>query len=327
VPGFACDTAKRSHSNAIPLRLLLSDNSPHGTKLMKVIIFTRTGFHHTYFINRLQEQFDVTCVIRESYPKNKKEKILRLLVKNLFQQSGFKRMRDERFLIKFSESFSAGFRYHRALKDFFKSPFDVVIEKKGTRYLDIGCGEVNNDDLASFLNDMKPDVIAVLGSSVLKPNTISIPSLTTINLHTGLSPYYRGTWSHGWPIVNGEPEYVGVTVHHVNTGIDTGDIIYQARPLLDERDDLNIIFLKVISEGIELVIRAIEQLQNTGQVTSYKQPQNKGRLYLSKDFTADKARQCLSNLEKGIIREYYAQKNMRDERLILYGCVPSRTIG
>jgi hypothetical protein len=133
-----------------------------------------------------------------------------------------------------------------------------------------------------------------------------------INIHSGLSPYYRGTWSYGWPLVNREPEYIGVTVHHVNAGIDTGDIIYQTRPCLEKDDDLNSIFLKVIAEGIELMVKAISEISNKGDVKSHQQPRNIGRLYQMKDFNAGAARTCLKNLEDGIISEYLSQREGRD---------------
>jgi methionyl-tRNA formyltransferase len=145
-----------------------------------------------------------------------------------------------------------------------------------------------------------------------------------INLHSGLSPYYRGTWSYGWPLVNNEPEYIGATVHHINRGLDTGDIIYQTRPVLDASDNLNTIFLKVISEGIELVCDAIENILKAGSVAAFSQPQNTGRLYLSKDFNAEAARSCISNLETGTITRYNANKQELDSRVHLYGYVPPR---
>jgi folate-dependent phosphoribosylglycinamide formyltransferase PurN len=291
---------------------------------VKIVIFTRTGFHHTSFINRLQERFDIACIVREAYPENKKYHISKFFFKNLFQHNGLMNISDEIFLKKFHALYSAGFRYHSALKDYLKSPFDVVLEKPRTKYMDVGCDEINSEDFAAVLRDMKPDVIAVLGSSVIKTHIISIPSVAMINLHSGLSPYYRGTWSYGWPIVNAEPEYIGVTVHRVNDGIDSGDINNQTTPILDERDDLNTIFLKVISEGIELVVDAIEQIEATGRVTSYEQPQNTGRLYLSRDFSAHAARLCLANLENGIIGKYHAVKNERDVGVVLYGYVPPK---
>jgi len=291
---------------------------------MKVFIFTRTGFHHTYFISRLQERFDVACVVRESYPQQRKENPVGSVLKNLFRQAPLKRIKDDLFLKNFFGMYSAGFRYHKALREYLKSPFDVMEEKPGTKYVNVQCGEINSGDFASLLKEMKPDVIAVLGNSVIKPHIMSIPSAAMINLHSGLSPHYRGTWSYGWPIVNEEPEFIGVTVHHVDAGIDSGDIIYQTKPVLVESDDLNTIFLKVIAEGTELVGDAIEAIGKTGRVKSHEQPKNTGRLYLAKDFNADTARRCIENLGKGIITRYIADKKVRDSKLHLFGYVPPK---
>ncbi len=291
---------------------------------MKIAVFTRTGFHHTSFINRLQEKFEIACVVREAYPATRRESRFRITMKNVLKVNGLQRMKDDLYLREFHEKFSAGFRYNRRLKDFLKSPFDLVIERPGTKYLSVKCGEINSDSFASFLEELRPDLIAVLGSSVISSRVISIPLHGMINLHSGLSPYYRGTWSYGWPIVNNEPEYIGVTVHHVDPGIDTGDIIYQTRPVLEGHDDLNSIFLKVIAEGMELVTEAIEEMTNKGTIVSHKQERRTGRLYRSRDLDAGFARLCLANLQGGVIERYNACKPEADAKVPLLGYAPPR---
>ncbi len=291
---------------------------------MKIIIFTRTGFHHTSFINRLQEKFEISLVVREAYPETRRKGRLGALIRNALRRNGRREIKDMRYLDEFHRNFSAGFRYHKSLKDFLKSPFDVVVEKARTKYLYVKPGEINSTDFLSFLKGLAPDVAAVLGSSVISPRLITIPKIGMVNLHSGLSPYYRGTWSYGWPIVNGEPEYIGVTVHHVDPGIDTGDIIYQTRPVLDGRDDLNAIFLKVIAEGIELVGDAVEVMMTEGGAASYTQPQETGKLYRTKDFNAYVARRCVANLASGVIGKYNADKQSADARVPLFGFVPPR---
>jgi Formyl transferase len=292
---------------------------------VKIALFTRTGFHHTYFINRLQEEFEIACVVREEYAEEGgRETGHASTSRDRIAGNGTDRTGDALFLERFHAAYSAGFRYHPVLRKYLKSPFDVVIKQPGTEYVNVGCGEINSSDFISFLRGVRPDVVAVLGSSVIKPSVISVPSHAMINLHSGLSPYYRGTWSYGWPIVNGEPEYIGGTVHHVNPGIDTGDVIYQTRPVLTDNDDLNSIFLKVVSEGVELVARALGEIRDSGTVGSWRQPENTGRLYRTKDLTADAARTCLSNLENGIIRKYNAARTERDSGVSLYGYVPPK---
>ncbi len=287
---------------------------------MKIALLTRTGFHHTYFINRLQEEFEIACVVREAYPEEVEKEVPALASNNL---SNVREHSEAAalFLKRFYAAYSAGFRHHPLLGEYLKSPYDAVVTRPGTEYLNVDCGGINSIDFISFLRGARPDVVAVLGSSVIKPAVISVPSYAMINLHSGLSPYYRGTWSYGWPIVNSEPEYIGVTAHHVNPGIDTGDIIYQTRPALADGDDLNAIFLKVIAEGVELAARALGEIRDAGSVDSFRQPEDAGRLYRMKDLTADAARMCLSNLENGIIREYNADKKERDSRVKLYGYV------
>lgn len=291
---------------------------------MKIAIFTRMGFHHTSFINRLQERFEIACVVRESYPETAKRNLAGVVAGTLFRGDGIHGVRNELFLKKFSERYSAGFRFHPSLRQYLRAPYDVVIEKAGTKYINVRCGEINSEEFASYIESIRPDIIAVLGSTVIKPKIIAIPSVAMINLHSGLSPYYRGTWSYGWPIVNDDPGYIGATVHHVNAGIDTGDIISQTRPALDPSDDLNSVFLKVITEGIELVADAVERIVVSSGVTACRQPRIAGGLYRTRDLTPYAARRCLKNLEGGTIARYNANKKEIDSRIALYGYVPPK---
>lgn len=250
------------------------------------------------------------CVIREAYPA-----VTGKAEKTTTQQNNA-------FLRAFQKKYSAGFADHPKLKDYLAAPCDAVMKKQDVTYLDVACGDINSTQCAEMLKDLQPDIIAVLGSSVIKEHIISIPSTAMINLHSGLSPYYRGTWSYGWPIVNSEPGYIGATVHHVSHGIDSGNIICQTRPVLDNDDDLNDIFLKVIAEGIELMVISLKGIMKTGVSAAHEQPAHVGRLYTMKDLTAEAARQCMEHLENGIIRRYNAEKELRDSDIKLYGYVP-----
>ena len=91
---------------------------------------------------------------------------------------------------------------------------------------------------------------------------------------------------------------------------------------MEKGDDLNSIFLKVIAEGIELIVKAIEQISAKGHIASHRQPGNTGRLYQLKDFDADTGRSCLKNLEEGVIGQYLSMKEERDSRVKLSGYVP-----
>ena len=78
----------------------------------------------------------------------------------------------------------------------------------------------------------EPDIILVYGTSILSQEIIDIPKIACLNLHWGLSPYYKGTHCTDWAIVNEEIDRIGVTVHLLDAGIDSGPIVSQARPAL-----------------------------------------------------------------------------------------------
>lgn len=65
-------------------------------------------------------------------------------------------------------------------------------------------------------------------SMILPKRLLELPPLGTINLHAGLLPEYRGANVLNWVLVNGESE-TGITVHYMDEGIDTGDIILRER--------------------------------------------------------------------------------------------------
>ena len=55
-------------------------------RTLKIVIFTRTGFHHTSFINRLQERFEIACVVREAYPEATEKKCLAFCIQEHLQE-------------------------------------------------------------------------------------------------------------------------------------------------------------------------------------------------------------------------------------------------
>ena len=59
-----------------------------------------------------------------------------------------------------------------------------------------------------------------------KPDLIDAYKGKFLNVHLGLSPYYKGR-TNIFPIIDKRPEMVGATFMYIDQGIDTGDIIHQ----------------------------------------------------------------------------------------------------
>ncbi|MDF7760034.1 formyltransferase family protein [Kosakonia cowanii] len=79
------------------------------------------------------------------------------------------------------------------------------------------------------------------------------------NIHFSLLPKYKGMFTSAWPILNNESES-GVTLHKINHGIDTGEILSQESFSLSETETANSLYLKYIKYGTKLVIDNIENI-------------------------------------------------------------------
>lgn len=79
------------------------------------------------------------------------------------------------------------------------------------------------------------------------------------NIHFSLLPAYKGVYPSVWPILNGE-EYAGVTLHKMDQGIDTGDIIAQTRFKLSPNETSFSLYTKLIDKGTSLVVKNIDRI-------------------------------------------------------------------
>lgn len=70
---------------------------------------------------------------------------------------------------------------------------------------------------------------------ILKKDFLTLPPGGVINCHAGALPFYRGRNILNWALINDAAEF-GVTIHAVNEGIDTGDIILQRKEPISDAD-------------------------------------------------------------------------------------------
>lgn len=118
--------------------------------------------------------------------------------------------------------------------------------------------------LEAWLRNLEPDLIIVYSMShLLKENVFSIPELGTVNLHYSYLPEYRGPnpifWEYYDYILN-----PGITLHYVDKGEDTGDIIYQERVSIKTGEKLEETNQKLSVVGIRLLSKMIDALENEG---------------------------------------------------------------
>lgn len=142
--------------------------------------------------------------------------------------------------------------------------------KRNIPYYYMGNG--SDRKLQNWLVSLKPDVMVVFSmSQLLKENIFNIPKHGTINLHPSYLPYYRGPNPDFWMYYNMDI-HPGVTVHYIDSGEDTGDILFQEQyeiPLGIRSPDMLDIGINKI--GINLLFKALECIKS-GTVIRIKQP-------------------------------------------------------
>ena len=82
---------------------------------------------------------------------------------------------------------------------------------------------INANDTVSFafIKNIDPDIILLAGTSIIKSNILNLARIGVINIHIGINPNYRGG-GNPFAILRGDWNNIGVTVHIVDAGIDTG---------------------------------------------------------------------------------------------------------
>jgi folate-dependent phosphoribosylglycinamide formyltransferase PurN len=161
----------------------------------------------------------------------------------------------------------------------------------------------NGDACRALLRRMQPDVIAVYGTDVIRPPVLALAGRGAVNLHTGMSPRYRGADSVFWALHNGEPDRVGVTVHLLDAGVDAGPVLYTARPAIAPDDDEHTLFAKCVLVGAPLYVRAIRDVA-AGVARGQPQALADGREYRFLDRTIAAERRVQRLVRDGLIARH-----------------------
>jgi methionyl-tRNA formyltransferase len=130
---------------------------------------------------------------------------------------------------------------------------------------------INNIDFIESLRKYDCDIFISLSfNQIFKTDIINLPPFKTINVHCGKLPFYRGRNILNWALINDEKEF-GITVHYVDLGIDTGDIILQKLYPIDDNDTYNSLLHRAYTGCADILYESLKIIQS-GDVKTI--PQN-----------------------------------------------------
>ena len=146
------------------------------------------------------------------------------------------------------------------------------------------------------LRRINPDLIYVWSYPMILPDEIiRIPKYGCVNVHMGLLPEYRGVNGVRWALLNGE-EKTGVTIHFMDSGIDTGNIISRVSFPIEEQDNILSLMKKSKSAGLYLLANCWQQIVS-GKTNAAAQDESKAHYYSTKMSEIETIDWSKSNLE------------------------------
>lgn len=176
-----------------------------------------------------------------------------------------------------------------------------------TEVYEVPRGGVNAPETLDWIRSHEPEMVVLYGTSIVRSAMLASFPDRVINVHLGLSPYYRGSGTNFWPLVNGEPECVGATIHLATAKVDAGSILSQVRPDAAPGDRAHDLGTKTITAAFDLLPAVLAAYIGAG-LSPQTQELSRGREYRRADFSADAVRQMWQRLDTGMMSDY-----VRDE--------------
>lgn len=214
---------------------------------MKQILFLGTDtLHRRYMINRMRTEgfeFDEIILERES-------------VKPTFHTGPF--------LDEEQCAFEQKHFFERVSSDISKENLKSV-------------ATLNDSESIDVIRAHNPDFGIVSGACKLSPEVINQFKDGLINVHLGIAEDYRGLDSNLWAAYHGDYDHMGVTIHWVDTQLDTGDIIFQEKVNLPVHTKIYQLRYYTTLLAVELVLNALRDYTTTG--ISSRTQTKRGRYY------------------------------------------------
>ena len=110
---------------------------------------------------------------------------------------------------------------------------------------------VRDAECLKRIKELKPEMgIAAFWGYILKKELFTIPPRGCINFHPAYLPYNRGMNPNVWPFIEGTPS--GVSIHRIDSGVDSGDIIARRKIEVEPIDTGGSLYEKTLVEIVKL---------------------------------------------------------------------------
>lgn len=267
---------------------------------MKLVLLTADGLEHRYVANRLCEELPIAAVVVDEHVRTPSiRRAFRGGAANAFGRMG---LRGFRRLIHDDRACADAVRRVLGADQTETFRAERVVRVDG----------INGPDARATVGGVDPDALLVYGTTIVREPMLRLARDLAFNLHTGISPRYRGTDCAFWPIVNGEPEWVGATVHECTQDVDGGQIFATAQAHWHADDGIHELFARAVMVGADMYVDAVRRYLDEGRIEGERQDLASGREYRASMRTLAVELRARRALRRGLLRRSGAQADLQD---------------
>lgn len=158
---------------------------------------------------------------------------------------------------------------------------EIRQEVENTKTLILDGSRLKAAEVFEQVRTIEADIaVSVLFGYVLRSEFLRLFPRGCINLHPALLPFNRGSYPNVWSIVDKTP--AGVTLHYMDEGIDTGDVIAQKEVPVRATDTGESLYRRLEIEGLELLKNAWPSIRS-GSNSRRPQPAGSGSYHAARD--------------------------------------------
>jgi folate-dependent phosphoribosylglycinamide formyltransferase PurN len=220
--------------------------------MMKIAMLAGEGPSTTILYNALKKDFEISSIViekgvgKKAFLKNRAKKLgwWKVLGQMLFQAAVVPLLKREA---------RARISHIKRTFQFNESPIDSKHVER--------VNSVNEAACIELLQKIQPDIVVVNGTRIISKKVLNSIPAVFINTHAGITPKYRGVHGGYWALVSKDAVNCGVTVHLVDSGIDTGGVLYQSAISPTAEDNFCTYPLLQLGEGILLMKKALQDAQ------------------------------------------------------------------
>lgn len=164
------------------------------------------------------------------------------------------------------------------------------------RQLAIAYGEASRLEPSALGDALNADVILVFGASFIRGALAeALVERRAVNIHMGISPFYRGTATNFWALYDGLPDYVGATIHLLGRGLDSGPMLLHAFPPAEPTDPF-LLGMQAVDAAFEAVVERLRSDRLLGLEPAEQDRRKERRYARAADFTAEVAAEYMTRL-------------------------------